>query len=122
MNLALCFKIICSLSFRKFYPSVSHRYQQNSMNTANIPFMSLSIMFCECKKVTPSNICFVYPLDSCSERTLFFDLRMWSDNDPCRKPPNYNLDFNLEFYSIFIINGNNCSIDISILDAPGTTF
>ena len=39
------------------------------MNFANIPFMSRCIMFNECKKVTPSNICFVYQLDSCSERT-----------------------------------------------------
>lgn len=56
-------------------------------NIANIPFMSLCIIFNECKKVTPSNICFVYQLDSCSERTpprLF----MWSDNDPWRKHQN----------------------------------
>ena len=44
MIVALRFKIIGSVSFRKFYPSVSHRYPQNSINTANIPFMSLCII------------------------------------------------------------------------------
>ena len=87
--------------FSKILPkSFTSVYSQSSLNTANIPFMYPCIIFRECKKVTPSNICFVYPLDSFSQRTLFFF--MWSDNDPWRKATKHY--FNLEFATTAPLN------------------